>query len=155
MIKRSERTWCTIFIMHSRMEGLVLVPRRAHNSPKYKFAQQVDTVETSGHIQRKKHSKTIIYAQLDGKQSSWPPLRGLRSSAPSLRCLFPRHKQKRNGNFGEVCRTCRSTLTERSNKNRMVGGSSPSKTVEIRSAKICENIRLCLILKENNKTGGK
>ena len=105
-------------------------------------------------IQRKKHSKTIIYAQLDGKQSSWPPLKGLRPSAPSLPCLFPRHKQKTNSNFGEVLST-RSTLTERSNKNRMFGGSSHSKTVEIRRAKICENMRLCLFKKKKGeKTGG-
>ena len=35
-----------------------------------------------------------------------------------------------------------------------VGGSSPGKTAENRSARICENMRLCL-LKKNNKTGGK
>ena len=70
--------------MHSRMEGLVLVPRRAYRSLKQKSAQQVDTVETSGQNTAKKHSKTIIYAQLDGKQSSWPPLKGLRPSALSL-----------------------------------------------------------------------
>ena len=33
-------------------------------------AQKVDEVETSGQNTAKKHSKTIIYAQLDGKQSS-------------------------------------------------------------------------------------
>ena len=48
----------------------------------------------------------------------------------------------------------RSTLTERSNKNRMVGGSSPSKTVEILSANTRENMRLRL-LKKNNKTREK
>jgi hypothetical protein len=70
------------------MEGLVLVPRRAHRSLNQKSAQQVGTVETSGQNTAKKHSKTITDAQLDGKKSSWPPVRGLRSSAPSLPSFF-------------------------------------------------------------------
>ena len=85
----------------------------------------MNTVGARGQNEAKKHSKNIIYAQLDGKQSSWPPLKGLRPSASSLPYHFLRHEQKINSHFGEDFGFLFGFA-----ENRMVGGSSPSKTVE-------------------------
>ena len=50
--------------MHSRMEGLVLVPRRTLRSLKQKSAQQVDTVETRGRNTAKNIPKPSIMRSL-------------------------------------------------------------------------------------------
>ena len=66
--------------------------------------------------------KNITYGQLGSKHSSWPPLKGLRPSIPSLPCHFLWLKQKQTAISARIL-----GFPFRFAENRIVEGSSPGK----------------------------
>ena len=90
----------------------------------------------------------MINGQFDGSQSYWPTIGGPVAKITASTCHFPSDLEKEQRSlfaFGVKLGVFFKVSLN-------VGGSGPGRTVEIRSANICENMRLCLLKK---KTGGK